>query len=94
MKKAKEYAAEINAVKGTKEEFEVIKMVMNSLIDEIKELQKQRGSRDAVMEGILRELNQKWNAISRRTDELLVKDGFRDFLYRIMPELKEMKLRI
>jgi hypothetical protein len=89
MKKAKEYAAEINNAKP-EELKSVIAKVANDMVKEIDELKDMRGTSNGAVRGIIREINQKWNAISNRTDCLLKKDGFTNMLCSIAPELKNM----
>jgi hypothetical protein len=87
MKKAKEYVEWYNNASDKRKATSDIVM---SLLDEAIELKKQRNVKsDAAFVAILKELSQKWNAMSRRQPDFL-EDGFLNFLKHKFPELEQL----
>jgi len=76
--KAKEYA---QALKEGNYDLESVDKVVKGLLDEIVSLSKVRsvGSKSG-LEGVVKELRQKWVAIANRSEGHLNKDGFDQFL--------------
>lgn len=90
MKKAKEYFEELKPVVLTMDKEKVDSGIFNllkSLMTEIGELKRVRNVRtDSGMLAIIEELNNKWNAIGNKFIkegiEILVKDGFKKYMYK------------
>jgi len=96
MKKAREYATDIfEAIKkdGNVGLDQAIDRTVKSLLDETVFLREQRHCKtDTCLAAILRETNQKWNAICRRVNgragtEVLISNGFKAYLLKKMPDL-------
>lgn len=96
MKKAKEYYEEIKPIVLTMDQEKVdngIFDLLKSLMTEIGELKRVRNVRtDSGMLAIIEELNNKWNAIGNKFIkdglELLVKDGFKKYMYKELDIVK------
>lgn len=82
--KAKEYIARLQEGPITSKEAEKL---LIDFLDEGTALGEQRGSSDAVMLGIFREMDLKWRAVARKVPEIKP-DGYREFLVSKIPNLK------
>ena len=88
MKKAKEYA---KYLKEMNYDIIAVKDVLFKLVkDEVEELKKKRHiTTDSGMMSVLKEQNDKWNAICRLSDGNLNPDGLKKWLKRKMPFLPD-----
>lgn len=92
MKKAKEYAQLILDAKTEDEINLAIRQIANDMVEEIKEVSVARNVQSTkALKAIIKEQNQKWNAICRIVNTkvvLLIEDAFIDFLESVIPDTK------
>ena len=69
---------------------EAARALLNDLMNELKEIMKARNiSKDSGAISVIKELNQKWNAINRKLSiPVLNEDGFKKIWLVQMPELE------
>ena len=86
MKKAKEYYEKL---KNNNFSDAIIQEVVYEFVDEIEYLSEQRHiTTTSGLKSIIKELNQKWNAIARMSNGILKKDGFINFIKSHLKDLK------
>jgi len=88
--KATEYAMKFKKNMSDREFEDAVKETLFGFLSEVDELTKQRNSKtDATFISIIKELSNKWNALSNLVPEIN-RDGFKLFMINSMPELKEL----
>jgi len=88
--KATEYAMKFKKDMSDSEFENAVKETLFGFLSEVDELTKQRNSKtDATFIAIIKELSNKWNALSNLVPEIN-RDGFKLFMINEMPELKEL----
>lgn len=87
--KAKDYATMINEAKPD-DIVETLCKICGMFVAEISTIAKSRNvSSDSAMVAVLEELNVKWIAFARRTNGLVLEDGFRILLEDNMPVIHQ-----
>ncbi len=85
--KAKDYAERF---KKEMSDDEFTRVLYDTLVDFLKEGQEileSRGNGDAIIAGVLREMDLKWQSLARKVPDIK-RYGYRDFMMREMPSVK------